>query len=384
MGEEWLADNQHLAAQRGKETAAWLAAHEHMGEEWLAEHEHLAAEWFLDYEHSVIQWLSDEGHLLLGYEHQAAQWLSEEGKLTAQWLAAHEKVAAHWADEGEAKLERLVVAIAHLLWMYLSHALVRARAWEGTVPVLIIAIAVCALGVINRSLADSAIAQEEEAAARRRAQAAKETRELVSTNGNLTFAAFEALCRNRGLQELSRESLRAAFDEADADKSDTIDKAEVEKLIATLQSVHAAARSRRVQAAKETRELVSTNGNITFAAFEALCRNRGLTEHSREAMRAAFDEADADKSDTIDKAEVEKLIAGMLRVEAPPPAPSSPLAPFSPSSPGAHTVMSLTRFSQTVARSPQPSLTDSPSAPAPPSRAGSSVRRSGSGRLSLN
>jgi len=174
--------------------------------------------------------------------------------------------------------------------------------------VLIIAIAVCALGVLNRSLADSAIAREEEAAARR-----------------------------------------------------------------------------RVQAAEETRELVSTNGNITFAAFEALCRNRGLTDHSREAMRAAFDEADADKSDTIDKAEVEKLIAGMLRVEAPPPAPSSPLAPFSPSSPGAHTVMSLTRFSQTVARSPQPSLIDSPSsAPAPPSRVASSVWRSGSGRLSLN
>ena len=53
MGEEWLAENQHVAARRGKETAAWLAAHEHMGEEWLAENEHLAAEWFLDYEHSV-------------------------------------------------------------------------------------------------------------------------------------------------------------------------------------------------------------------------------------------------------------------------------------------------------------------------------------------
>ena len=81
----------------------------------------------------------------------------------------------------------------------------------------------------------------------RRVQAAKETRELVSTNGNITFAAFEALCRNRGLRELSRESLRAAFDEADADKSDTIDKGEVEKLIATLQRAHAAARSRQVK-----------------------------------------------------------------------------------------------------------------------------------------
>ena len=64
----------------------------------------------------------------------------------------------------------------------------------------------------------------------------KAARKLVGRDSEIDFDTFEGLFRGAGSLngQLSSESLRAAFDEADMDKSGTIDSAEVETLIASL------------------------------------------------------------------------------------------------------------------------------------------------------